>query len=392
MKNIAILFDGTWNTSDSQHPSNVVKTAQLIAPRSPADIEQVIYYDAGVGSVDVAVASSINNWLGGAFGSGLMANIEEAYRFLTFNYAPGDNIFIFGFSRGAFSARSMGGLIRTCGILRRDKVDQVKRATRLYKSWLPEDDAAVKVGQTRADLPRFAQFRAENALPLVPRRVGQTSQGAMAAPVLSIAYMGVWDTVGALGVPGGFGLASLYNRRYRFHDLNLSSMVASARHALAIDERRRTFEATVWDNIPVLNADAMKIDPMLSSPPYLQQWFPGDHGSVGGSGDVNGHWQSSLVWVVEGAMERGLGVDHALLDAYRRDIDVTASLNCMTSPTFNIASIAVRRWRKGPKAREVDAVSEHAKARIRTPPDELYERKPYRPPPLKEVIADLLKL
>ena len=113
MKNIVLCFDGTWNTADAAYPTNVVKTAQLILPDDSTGADQVVFYDAGVGSMQVAFGSSINNFLGGAFGVGLMENIEDAYRFLTFNYTPGDKIFIFGFSRGAYSARSFGGLIRS---------------------------------------------------------------------------------------------------------------------------------------------------------------------------------------------------------------------------------------------------------------------------------------
>jgi uncharacterized protein (DUF2235 family) len=100
MKNIVVCFDGTWNTADAEFPTNVVKTAQMVLP-SGKDVEQILFYDPGVGSMQVAFGASINNFLGGAFGVGLMENIVDAYRFLTFNYAPGDHIFVFGFSRGA---------------------------------------------------------------------------------------------------------------------------------------------------------------------------------------------------------------------------------------------------------------------------------------------------
>ena len=400
MKNIVILFDGTWNTSDSQFPSNVVKTAQLIAPRNGAGVEQVVHYDSGVGSVDVAVASNFNNLLGGAFGSGLLGNIEQAYRFLAFNYAPGDRLFIFGFSRGAFSARSMGGLIRTCGILRKDRIGKVKEAIQLYKRRVPEDAAPpgspARQATSRADADRFLEFRRENSIAAASSnadrrwRISNVGPSAASEPELAIDYMGVWDTVGSLGIPSGIGVASLYNRRYRFHDLDLSSMVKSARHALAIDERRATFEATLWENIDALNRRASEADPQLAGPPYRQQWFPGDHGSVGGSGDVNGHWQASLVWVVEGAMEKSLGVDEEALAAYRDGIDVTASLSCMQTWSFSLASIALRKWRKGPGPGEVAAVSGHARSRVLAEPERLAEKAPYRPKPLVAVLPALL--
>src|SRR5262249_4327192 len=122
VKNIVVCFDGTWNTADAEYPTNVVKTAQLVVPTDARGVAQVVFYDQGVGSMQVAFGNAINNFLGGAFGVGLMDNIESAYRFLAFNYEPDDRIFIFGFSRGAFSARSFGGLVRTCGILRKEHV------------------------------------------------------------------------------------------------------------------------------------------------------------------------------------------------------------------------------------------------------------------------------
>ena len=100
--------------------------------------------------------------------------------------------------------------------------------------------------------------------------------------------------------------ASLFNRKYQFHDLALSRMVKSARHALAIDEKRRTFVATPWKNIDDLNRHAGRADVPAAEQPYLQQWFPGDHATVGGGGDVNGLWEASLVWVVEGGNAAGL--------------------------------------------------------------------------------------
>ena len=134
MKNIVLCFDGTWNTADAEFPTNVVKTAQLVLPMDGNEVDQVVFYDAGVGSMQVAFGASINNFLGGAFGVGLMENIEDAYRFLTFNYTPGDRIFIFGFSRGAYSARSFCGLIRTCGVLHKQHVGKVREAVTLYST------------------------------------------------------------------------------------------------------------------------------------------------------------------------------------------------------------------------------------------------------------------
>src|SRR5690606_17210148 len=118
MKRLVICCDGTWNRADQEEddipcPTNVVKIAFRIAKRD-GDIPQLVYYDEGVGT-----GNSLDRVTGGAFGRGLEENIHQAYRFLIANYEPGDEIFLFGFSRGAFTARSLGGMIRKCGILGR---------------------------------------------------------------------------------------------------------------------------------------------------------------------------------------------------------------------------------------------------------------------------------
>jgi len=394
MKNIAVLLDGTWNTSDSKLPSNVVKTAQLLTPNNRSGMAQVVYYDRGVGSVDVTIGKRINNWLGGAFGAGLMASIEDAYRFLCFNYAPGDRIFIFGFSRGAFGARSLGGLIRYCGILRKEEIGRVKEAVTLYKTDNPEDDAVAKAeDQSRADARRFLKFRRCYSIPSPTSDYDRSERlrgGGDAALVID--YMGIWDTVGALGIPLGLGsgLASLFNRRYRFHDTSLSDMVRSARHAVAIDERRLTFNATLWDNIDKLNERVGSSALAAHARPYQQQWFPGDHGTVGGSGEVNGHWQSSLAWVVEGAIEKELGVDEAMFELYRRSIDPKASVQSMHKWVLSAANLSPYRWRLWPDGARIEAVSEHAKTRVRLPANLLYEKRLYRPKPLRALIPLIL--
>ena len=196
---------------------------------------------------------------------------------------------------------------------------------------------------------------------------------------MTVEYLGLWDTVGALGLPRHFIFAHSFNRKYQFHDVSLSRMVRSARHALSIDEKRSTFAPSRWDNLNELNDLAAKREPNAGTPPYSQIWFPGDHASVGGGGDVNGLWQASLVWVVEGAQQRGLLVDQAKLDGYRKDIDCTASVYCMKRRTFSISSISVRRWRKGPDENGLSFISNVAQQRIREPKDKLSRSGPTVP-------------
>jgi uncharacterized protein (DUF2235 family) len=372
MKNIVICFDGTWNTADAQFPTNVVKTAKLILPADANGADQVVFYDEGVGAGHVPFAQSINAFLGGAFGVGLMDNIEQAYRFLSFNYSPGDRIFLFGFSRGAFSARSFSGLIRTCGILHKEHIGRVKEAIALYQN---------RDREQGADAPPCVEFRQNYSF--ATSDADQAVRAFAKSPQrLAIEYIGLWDTVGALGVPGM--LFAKFNRKYQFHDLELSRMIKSTRHALAIDERRRTFKATPWTNLAQLNEASARSpgDPE----PYQQLWFPGDHASVGGGGDVNGLWQAALVWVVEGAQLRGLAINQQELEQYRGDIDHKASVQCMKKPVFSWASLSFMSSRRGPDENGLPEVSEIARLRIKEPAANLFERRPYRPRTLRAIL------
>ena len=134
-KRIVICSDGTWNTADQKNggeyrPTNVVKMARTISAVSKDGISQVVFYDEGVG----ADKWGLDRLTGGAFGRGLDKNIEDAYRFLMRNYIKGDEIFLFGFSRGAYTVRSLAGLIRNCGLLKPINADKFKDAYDLYIS------------------------------------------------------------------------------------------------------------------------------------------------------------------------------------------------------------------------------------------------------------------
>jgi uncharacterized protein (DUF2235 family) len=372
MKNIVICFDGTWNTADAQFPTNVVKTAKLVLPADANGVDQVVFYDEGVGTTRVAFAQTLNNFLGGAFGAGLLDNIERAYRFLSFNYSPGDRIFVFGFSRGAFSARSFSGLLRTCGILHKENIGRVREAIALYQNRDREQGAdAAPCVKFRNDYC-FASYGTDSLL---------TRAFPRSPTPLTIQYLGIWDTVGALGVPG---LMRFFRRKYQFHDLELSRMAKGARHALAIDEKRRTFKATPWTNLVELNKEAGHGSASLADAPYQQLWFPGDHASVGGGGDVNGLWQAALAWVVEGAQRAGLAIDQEGLEEYRRDIDCKVSVHCMKQPMFSWASISLLGSRKGPD--QLDYVSDIARQRVKEPAANLFERRLYRPRTLRQVL------
>jgi uncharacterized protein (DUF2235 family) len=362
MKRIVIACDGTWNRLDASCPTNVAKLAQAVLPAGPDGVPQVTVHLDGVGSGRGTgwLARTLDRALGGAFGQGLTATLEAAYRFLVLAYAPGDEIFLFGFSRGAFTARSLAGLIRNCGILERSQAHAIPAALALYRARGPE---------ARPDAGAALAFRARHAAHVATSAAEAAWRAARGRPEgvpLRIAYLGVWDTVGALGVPRHLWLARLANRGLGFHDTTLSAGVGAARHAVAIDERRRTFPPTLWDNLTALTAGA-------EAAPYRQLWFPGDHGGVGGGGPVTALSDDALVWVADGAEAAGLALDRAAMARWRQGRDCLGPLGARRPSLVGRLLALDRAERKGP-ARVAD-VAKAALRRWRADPG-------YRPKPL----------
>lgn len=320
MKRIVICCDGTWNRLDGDKKTNVAKLAEAILGTAYDHAErpttQIVYHLDGVGSGRGTgeLAQRADKWLGGAFGLGLDALIEEAYRFLVLNYEPGDELYLFGFSRGAYCARSLCGLIRRAGILERQHAGKIDAAMGLYRD--RSDDA-------KSDQERAMRFRADYAshVTTIPGEAGwrrRLNLGSNPMPTrLRVAYLGVWDTVGSLGIPVGAMqgiVADLVNEEFQFHDTDLSPVVAAARHAVAIDERREHFQPALW------SLEALKKVEEVNDADYLQQWFPGVHTAVGGGGPDAGLASGSLLWVLEGAEKCGLRVDHGMRDDWKAEV------------------------------------------------------------------------
>ena len=315
MKRIAIFLDGTWNRPDADHPTNVLRLSRAVQGMDRDFVPQITLYQPGVGSGRGAnrVARALDRTFGGAFGWGLLEIIEETYRQLIFLYEPGDELFIFGFSRGGFAARSLAGLIRSCGIPPRRHVARVPEAMDRYVSRKPEthpDDPTSWVW--RED---FAPNTATSDAELKWRRDRHPDSGAIA---LKIDYLGIWDTVKALGLPKFAHVTDRLKAKYAFHDAALSSSVLSARHAIAIDERRLLFPSLPWDNVADLN--------LRRRGAYLQQYFPGDHGSVGGGGSRIGLSSITLHWIAIGAQQAGLDLSWSEIDRLAWDFDPEAPL------------------------------------------------------------------
>src|SRR3954464_3094462 len=214
-KNIAVFLDGTWDTYQ-EGVNNNSNGGRMYEATVTDDPRQVVHYTRGVGT----------DWYdkikGGAFGVGLSDRIQEAYQFLTDHYDDGDAIFIFGFSRGAYEARSLGGMVDRVGLLDRTRFASTNRRDMFS---IVFDNYTRKKDEANNKL--VANFKATNCVD-VP-----------------IKMIGVWDTVGALGVPVFATQLTLLVPK--FHDLSLGPRVENAYHAVSIDEQRFDFQPTYWD-------------------------------------------------------------------------------------------------------------------------------------------------
>ncbi|GAA6614634.1 DUF2235 domain-containing protein [Scytonema sp. NUACC26] len=266
MKRLIICCDGTWQDLSAAYPTNVVKMAQIIRPIALDGTTQIIYYQSGLGT-EHGEAEKI---LGGVFGWGIDTNIQDAYRFLCLNYEPGDEVYLFGFSRGAYTVRSLAGLIYCSGLLQRPHIRKVPQAYDLYR------DRNIPPSHPKAI--SFRQQYGEN---------------------ITIKLLACWDTVGELGVPELIPLASHWiNARYQFHDTQLNRRIEFALHAVAIDERRKVFNVT-----PMTTSKDAKTS-------LIQVWFPGTHTSVGGGQEeASGLADAALEWTMESIRKLGLGLE-----------------------------------------------------------------------------------
>ena len=298
VKRLVFCFDGTWNEIDRGDATNVAKIAQAVS-LADEGVAQIVHYDEGVGTFDFeGDLSAIANQLSGAFGWGLQQNIIEAYTFLILNYQPGDEIYVFGFSRGAFTARSFCGLLRNVGVVDRRHLPNLREAIDLYISRdadaSPDTDYCRKFRYDRQNGVCLARDR-----DWIERNYPEEQHHQKID--LTVKFLGVWDTVGALGLPVPKAVEELVNKEYGFHDTRLSTFVERARHAVAADEERRTFTPTLWSNIDDLRTEYGDC--------YDEKIFPGTHGSVGGGGPVVGLSDAALEWVYRGAEAAGLKFD-----------------------------------------------------------------------------------
>jgi uncharacterized protein (DUF2235 family) len=300
-KNIVICSDGTGNSGIKDRGTNVFKLFESIdlngQRANPSLDVQIALYDDGVGT-ETFLPLKI---LGGAFGWGLARNVRQLYMGLVRIYDPGDRIFLFGFSRGAFTVRTLVGMIARCGVLDRERLlttedlrEAVKQAYRTYRrsyrTWLGGllQSAREKFGR-QSDTDAMREFKAAYSLTADKfRDAGSPGQD------VRITFLGVWDTVDAVGGP--FHISDVINtvfHRFKFSDRTLSPIVEHAAQALSIDDARAAFEPVLW------KADQQRVE---------QVWFAGVHSNVGGGYPKQGMSLVTLDWMMQKAAARGLRI------------------------------------------------------------------------------------
>lgn len=269
-KRVALFIDGTWNVVDNN--TNVWRMYSLCAEGGNDGRPQVCYYTKGLGT------DRGTKVLGGWFGFGINAAIVDAYEWLIQNYNAGDEIFIFGFSRGAYTARSLAGLTAMCGVLRPGSPIGVAE---LFARYQEGNDKSI-----------YQLFDEQKAGTLTSPSILENwlLTFSVMAPVKMI---GVWDTVGAL------------ENEHGYLETGLRHSIENAYHAMAIDEHRKSFTPTLYTinkhldkpNQPELHRDLSSVE---------QRWFVGAHANVGGGYNSDLLPQLPLHWLMTKASRLGL--------------------------------------------------------------------------------------
>jgi uncharacterized protein (DUF2235 family) len=272
-RNLIVCFDGT-NNQFGAHDTNVVRLVQALERFGG---RQLVYYDPGVGTLPepgllAQVASRASELVGLAFGVGLVGKIERAYAFLMRNWQPGDRVFLFGFSRGAYTARALAGLLHMFGLLRRSHENLLPYVMRLFRSSRRIEDKNQKIWRLSA------QFRNTFAC-----------DAGVEHRRFRVHFVGVWDTVSSLGW--------IWDP-VKFVHTAANPNIATVRHAVAIDERRSFFRQNLFA------ADVRGQD-------LVELWFPGSHCDVGGGypEDHGGLWRESFTWMLDEAKQAGMLTD-----------------------------------------------------------------------------------
>ncbi len=276
-KRVAVYLDGTWNTIHDN--TNIWRLRALTAPIAEDGLHQSVFYNAGLGT------RSGQKLSGGMFGVGIDDILLDAYEWLIENFNDGDELFIFGFSRGAFTARSLSGFISRCGLLKPGAPLSIKQLYDRYRKGLT--------------LPTI-----DHLLSHPPAAPSLEEQWVVAySRPVHIKFIGVFDTVGSLGVPLNF---SQYRTSHAFLNTGLRVSNTYAAHALAIDEHRPDFEPTLWTRSVLVDDQALQPRAPRTLDEAEQRWFVGAHANVGGGYESDLLAQAPLAWMMKKASAHGL--------------------------------------------------------------------------------------
>ncbi len=275
-KNIVVCCDGTGNEVKEDALSNVLELYKRLDKSDPS--RQVAYYDPGLGTLPAAglqtkTAKALTKVAGLAFGYGLPTNTKEAYTFLMRVYQPGDRVFLYGFSRGAYTVRALAGMIQMFGLLQPYNDNLVEYALQLHRK------------TSRNPWKVAARFRK-----YFPRHV-------FAEGEKPIHFIGVWDTVKSIGLLRR-SLTLPYTRKL--------SSAAHGRHAVSLNEKRSKYRPNLWKP-----EHGDEISPLTQRPRFLEVWFPGVHSDVGGGYTETGLSDITLEWMLQESRAHGLLVDQS---------------------------------------------------------------------------------
>jgi uncharacterized protein (DUF2235 family) len=344
-KNIVVCCDGTGNEI-SENISNVLKLYRTMRKTGKTEPEQRVFYDPGVGTL-----ARPNPWtkfkqdaatvFGLATGYGLDENVLAAYRFLIDNYSDGDDIYLFGFSRGAYTVRVLAALIHKIGLLSPQQSNLADQALAAYKQTpLSAEKASIEAVQSGAARSEADQaFLADDGAAQFARIVSPRWP--------TIRFMGVWDTVASVIVPGSGVVPSFRLEELAFTLRNPSLRVF--RHALSIDERRRMFRRLPWLDEQTFmhnrfSSSARNFEPQDSK----QVWFAGVHADIGGGYPEreSGVSKYPLIWMIEEAVAHGLTVDRRTVNHLAWGVARKGSPYTYVAPdcTADIHHSLSRRW------------------------------------------------
>jgi uncharacterized protein (DUF2235 family) len=336
-KRIVIFADGTGNAYSVQE-SNIWRLYNALDKGlKPDGLQQIARYIPGVGTS----SNSIIRALDGATGFGVPSNVRKLYRFLCWNWREHDEIYLFGFSRGAFTVRALAGMISMQGLMPREVPDMTQpvdpltgkhplrrvgnaemtlNAAGAWRAYRSETAPLFKDGKLKMN-PLISLVRlVRDGIVWTKRKLMRQMQHAevqeaqtekIAPGKVKVAFMGLYDTVEAYGIPVK-SLADLVNIAiwpFQFRNTRCSPIVQKVRHALALDDERLTFHP--------IRFDQRQRDDKSFGPETKEIWFAGMHSDVGGGYPDNAVALDPLVWMADEARAAGLSFDKGLIDRYR---------------------------------------------------------------------------